>query len=104
MSTTTIVYGSTFQVVFNVARREGIVEVNLESSPFNTHSYSQGQRLVKLQVLSTAPRGVGAYVATIMAPQRPEVVPQAYYMLFILQGGVPGKGTWVRVSERSNYY
>jgi hypothetical protein len=93
----TIRYGRTFAVSFAVQKVQGALEVNLHSSPFVTHSYSQGQRMLKLQAsIPIAGKG-GVYSVTATAPPTNLVAPASYYMLFAVQGGVPGKAVWVRL-------
>ncbi|KAK3226279.1 hypothetical protein Dsin_006141 [Dipteronia sinensis] len=52
----TVRYGEAFDVFVSVPLSVvGILEVNLGNAPFATHSFSQGQRLVKLTVTPSVP-------------------------------------------------
>ncbi|KAI3474146.1 hypothetical protein Pfo_028934, partial [Paulownia fortunei] len=62
----------------------GIVR-NFASAPFAHHSFSQGQRLVKLFVETPAVDGGG------------RVAPPGYYMVFAVNQGVPSAAKWVQL-------
>ncbi|XP_057742245.1 aldehyde oxidase GLOX-like [Arachis stenosperma] len=96
----TVLFGATFNVIVSVELPVvEIVEVNLASAPFATHSFSQGQRLVKLAVTSAVPDGgVGRYRIGCTAPPNGMVAPPGYYMVFAVNQGVPSVARWVHVS------
>ncbi|KAG9453071.1 hypothetical protein H6P81_005975 [Aristolochia fimbriata] len=75
----------------------GMLEVSLSSAPFATHSFSQGQRLVKLAASPATPVNDGAYKITCTAPPSGSVAPPGYYMMFVINQGVPSVAKWVRV-------
>lgn len=75
----------------------GIVEMNLASAPFATHSFSQGQRLVKLQVTGPVPDGTGKYRIQCTSPPDCRVAPPGYYMAFAVNQGVPSVARWVQI-------
>ncbi|KAJ6806937.1 putative WSC domain-containing protein [Iris pallida] len=83
----------------------GIVELNLASAPFATHSFSQGQRLVRLEVTppSMLVEGGGAnrepyrYRIGCKAPPNGNVAPPGYYMAFAVNNGVPSVAKWVHL-------
>ncbi|KAG5550333.1 hypothetical protein RHGRI_015331 [Rhododendron griersonianum] len=59
----------------------GIVEVNLASAPFTTNSFSQGQRLVKLVIVTSAmPDDSGQYRIGCTTPPNGMVTPPGYYI------------------------
>ncbi|PON90784.1 1,4-alpha-glucan-branching enzyme [Trema orientale] len=94
----TVRYGEAFDVVVSVTLPVvGIVEVNLGSAPFATHSFSQGQRLVKLAVAPTAPAGDGRYKISCTAPPNGKVAPPGYYMAFAVNQGVPSVARWIHL-------
>jgi hypothetical protein len=100
-----LVYGERFEVRFRVELPvTGIVELSLMSAPFATHSFSQGQRMVKLDVGPARPDEFGSLVYTTeaVAPPSPLVAPPAYYMLFLVNQGVPSVATWVRLQLPSS--
>ncbi|KAL8517446.1 hypothetical protein ACS0TY_015621 [Phlomoides rotata] len=91
-------YGEAFEVAMTVELPVvGIVEVNLASAPFATHSFSQGQRLVKLSVETAAVDGGGRYRIKCTAPPNGEVTPPGYYMVFAVNLGVPSVAKWIQV-------
>ncbi|PIA54563.1 hypothetical protein AQUCO_00900849v1 [Aquilegia coerulea] len=93
-------YGTNFDIVVSVPLSVvGIIEVNLASAPYATHSFSQGQRLVKLKVTSAVPEpdGVGKYRIGCIAPPDPKIAPPGYYMVFAVNQGVPSIARWVQL-------
>lgn len=95
----TVRFGGGFNVIVTVPLPVvGIVEVNLGSAPFATHSFSQGQRLVKLAVTSALPDGDGRYKIGCTAPPNGMVAPPGYYMAFAVNQGVPSVARWIHVS------
>lgn len=94
----TVRYGGKFDVVVSVSLPVvGIVEVNLGNAPFATHSFSQGQRLVKLAVTSAIPDSAGRYKIGCAAPPSAVVAPPGYYMAFAVNQGVPSVARWVHL-------
>ncbi|GMN47749.1 hypothetical protein TIFTF001_016915 [Ficus carica] len=94
----TLRYAEAFDVVVSVPLHVvGIVEVNLGSAPFATHSFSQGQRLVKLAVTPTAVAGDGRYKISCTAPPSGRVAPPGYYMAFAVNQGVPSVARWIHL-------
>ncbi|KAI3939115.1 hypothetical protein MKX01_001983 [Papaver californicum] len=81
----------------------GIVEVNFGNAPFATHSYSQGQRLVKwgnMRNMTLPELGgavVGRHTIGCTAPPNSKVAPPGYYMVFAVNQGVPGVARWVQL-------
>lgn len=94
----TVRYGETFDVLVSVLLPVvGIVEVNLINTPFATHSFSQGQRLVKLTATPSVPDGNGRYKIGCTAPPNGAVAPPGYYMAFAVNQGVPSVARWVHL-------
>lgn len=73
------------------------VEVNLGNAPFATHSFSQGQRLVKLKATPAVPENGGGYRISCVAPPNSVVAPPGYYMMFAVNQGVPSVAQWVQL-------
>lgn len=96
-----ISYGTPFTVtVITPTGMTTIVDLNLMSAPFNTHSYSQGQRLVSLNVAgSVQVAQASVYQVTATAPPSPQVAPPGYYMLFAVNQRVPSTAVWIRVAS-----
>ncbi|KAK9920569.1 hypothetical protein M0R45_029122 [Rubus argutus] len=94
----TVRYGERFDVLVSVPLSVvGIVEVNLGSAPFATHSFSQGQRLVKLAVAPSVPDVSGRYKISCTAPPNGMVAPPGYYMAFAVNQGVPSVARWIHL-------
>lgn len=94
----TVRYGEAFEAFVTVSVPVvGIVEVNFASAPFATHSFSQGQRLVKLGVTGAVPENDGRYRIGCTAPPDPRVAPPGYYMVFAVNIGVPSVARWVQL-------
>ncbi|XP_050214664.1 aldehyde oxidase GLOX [Mercurialis annua] len=94
----TVRYGEVFNVLISVPLPiVGIVEVNIGSAPFATHSFSQGQRLVKLAVTPAVPDDAARYRIGCTAPPNGTVAPPGYYMVFAVNQGVPSIARWVQL-------
>lgn len=92
-------YGDTFDVTFTATEKVGAFELNLESSPFVTHSYAMGQRLLKLEVTEpVAGENEGSYTVEATAPPYAELAPPGYYMLWPVQDWIPGTAVWVKIA------
>ncbi|PWA91948.1 hypothetical protein CTI12_AA085270 [Artemisia annua] len=76
-----------------------MLEVNIASAPYATHSFSQGQRLVKLAVSSVEADQSGAFEVKCMAPPDRKVAPPGYYMMFAVHKGAPSVATWVLLMD-----
>lgn len=88
-------YKQVFTITFNVGVRRGGVDVFQRSAPFVTHAFAQGQRLMKLKT-SVPVRVGGGYSVTVTAVSGNTIAPPAYYILFLVQNGVPSKGVWTK--------
>ncbi|CAM6127556.1 unnamed protein product [Calypogeia fissa] len=98
---TTLSYGSAFSVIFTLPTPPaGIVNLVMNSAPFSTHSFSQGQRqLVLANAGPPVPLLGNSYNITGTAPPTGEVAPAAYYMLFVVNGGIPSTAAWVQMTR-----
>ncbi|XP_010674911.2 aldehyde oxidase GLOX [Beta vulgaris subsp. vulgaris] len=91
-------YGDEFEVELSVPLSVvGLIEINLGNAPFATHSFSQGQRLVKLNVKPAIPNDNGGYKISCVAPPNGMVAPPGYYMIFAVNQGVPSIAQWVQL-------
>jgi hypothetical protein len=96
-------YNTSFTVQITIPTAPtGVVGLTLVSVPFTTHSYSQGQRQIKLPV--TAPTAIAgsatpAYSISAIGPVSGTVAPSSYYMLFAVNNGIPSTAVWVNVQE-----
>lgn len=91
-------YGEVFDVFVTVPLPVvETIQINWGSAPFATHSFSQGQRLVKLTVGPSIPDGEGRYRIQCTAPLNGAVSPPGYYMAFAVNQGVPSVARWIRI-------
>ncbi|KAK1421557.1 hypothetical protein QVD17_23987 [Tagetes erecta] len=91
-------YGDEFSIlVTGVLPVLGMHEVNIASAPFATHSFSQGQRLVKLDVSVTWSGQLASYRLACKAPPDGRVAPPGYYMVFVVYRGVPSVAKWAQL-------
>jgi len=98
LSTESLTYGGAFTVTFSVANYvPNNIQFNIYSPSFTTHAFSMNQRLLVLA--STAPNGVGAvYVTTVTAPPSSIAAPPGYYMLFVVNNGIPSVANWIQLT------
>jgi hypothetical protein len=90
-------HGGDFSVEFWLGRRpSNEVEFNAYAPPFTTHSISMNQRLLKLRCRSMVRAEDGRVSAVVEAPPSPNVAPSGYYMLTVVNGGVPSMSEWVK--------
>ena len=92
-----VVYGEEFHVRFLMVRRpSNNMEFVVYAPPFTTHSMSMNQRLLRLRAKSME-RSEGGWVnAVLEAPPSPNVAPSGYYMLTVVNQGIPSLSQWVR--------
>ena len=93
----TLKYNQVFTVTFTVGTRTGVVDIVMNSSPFSTHSYSQGQRQAKLKA-STPVAVSGGWSTQSTIPSSPNPLPPSYYMTFVVQNNIPSRGVWMRLT------
>ncbi|MQM01742.1 hypothetical protein Taro_034502 [Colocasia esculenta] len=91
-------YGAEFGVRFLPPRRfrSEEVEFHAYAPPFATHSLSMNQRLLKLGWGGVAAEKGGWVHAVVVAPPSPEVAPTGYYLLSVVNAGVPSEAIWMR--------
>ncbi|OWM65456.1 hypothetical protein CDL15_Pgr009046 [Punica granatum] len=91
-------YGGEFTVRFRLGRRwqSKAVEFTAYAPPFTTHSVAMNQRMLWLHGASMVREQGGWVRATVEAPPSPEVAPPGYYMLTVVNGGIPSFSHWVR--------
>ena len=92
-----LTHGLVFNVTFSCQRFPMVVEMNLVSSYFSTHSFSQGQRLLRMKTSPPIQVGNNLFVVTVTAPPNDNIAPPTYYMMFPVVMGIPGVATWVQV-------
>lgn len=90
-------YGEEFRVLFWLERRPSDdLQFTVYPPPFTTHSMSMNQRLLRLRARRVE-RLAGGWVSVVLeAPPSPNVAPSGYYLLTIVNGGVPSVSQWLR--------
>lgn len=97
ISSTKIGYGSSFKVYFAMASTPTNVEFRVYAPPFTTHTFSMNQR--QLILAATEVRAVGPrQVSTLTAPPSAIAAPAGYYLLFVVNAGIPSPGAWVQLA------
>ncbi|KAI6682782.1 hypothetical protein NL676_028695 [Syzygium grande] len=91
-------YGEDFTVRFWLGRSSSkVVEFSIYAPPFTTHSLSMNQRLLKLLSKNMVRDAAKGWVnVTVEAPPSPNVAPPGYYMLTVVNGGIPSISQWIR--------
>ncbi|KAJ7945787.1 Glyoxal oxidase-related protein [Quillaja saponaria] len=92
-----LLYGEEFNVRFWLEDKPtNVVEFTAYAPPFTTHSISMNQRLLKLRCKSMVWYPDGWVNSVLEAPPSPNVAPSGYYMLTVVNGGIPSMAQWVR--------
>ncbi|KZV34765.1 hypothetical protein F511_00667 [Dorcoceras hygrometricum] len=92
-------YGAEFSVHFFLEKKTGSrdeVVFTAYSPPFNTHSMSMNQRMLILKCKKMVRAENGRVTAAVEAPPSPKVAPPGYYMLSVVNSGIPSISQWVR--------
>lgn len=71
------------------------IEITVYATPFNTHSLSMNQRMLKLWCKKIEKSKRGWLRAVVKAPPS-MVAPSGYYMLSVVNSGIPSRSQWVR--------
>ncbi|WOL09236.1 aldehyde oxidase GLOX-like [Canna indica] len=91
-------YGEAFTMEYSVGRAsEGGVKVTMVAPSFATHSFSMNQRLLFLETELASAGDGGARKVVAVAPASTNLAPAGYYMVHIVNGGIPSKGMWVHL-------
>eukprot|EP00253_Pinus_taeda_P001150 PITA_01150 len=91
-----IKYGSTFIVRFFLTRRPSVnITFHAYAPPFTTHSFSMNQRMLSLATTGVVKEKDG-YSVGLTAPPSAVAAPSGYYLLTIVNRGVPSKAEWIR--------
>lgn len=95
-STNLVPNSSTLTVSYDAPNPGDGASVVLYHGGFVTHSLHMGQRMAVLDVEGFATGSLSQTLSARMPPNN-NVVPPGPYVVFVLQDGVPGVGTFVRV-------
>ncbi|XP_057821286.2 aldehyde oxidase GLOX-like [Cryptomeria japonica] len=103
LSSSLISYSTTFRVDYSVPSPiTNTIQFNAYTPPFTTHTNSMNQRMLGLaagtpRVVSNA-RGNVVYSSSVTAPPGAVAAPPGYYILFVVNNGVPSTAKWIRFS------
>ncbi|XP_009794042.1 aldehyde oxidase GLOX-like [Nicotiana sylvestris] len=95
----TIGYGQRVPVRFKVSGRvnRNLVTVTMVAPGFNTHSFTQNQRLLVLASENVKLLGEKAYQINVVTPNSATLAPPGYYLLFVVHQDIPSEGIWVKI-------
>lgn len=96
-----IQYGKVLEVKFSVTEltNPGSIKVTMLRPPFNTHSFSMSQRLLVLtNTKRVKAKGRAEYQISVMTPGSANIAPPGFYMLYVVNQGVPSNGTWIQIT------
>nr|AKH04256.1 putative oxidase [Taxus baccata] len=98
LSSSSVGYGTTFTIQFTVSNYapNGIV-FHIYAPSFTTHSFSMNQRLLVLAGNNPKKLG-GIFNAVVTAPPNSVTAPGGYYMLFVVNNGIPSAAKWIHLS------
>ncbi|XP_024972069.1 aldehyde oxidase GLOX-like [Cynara cardunculus var. scolymus] len=88
--------GETFNVSFRLASEPQNLSVVAYAPPFTTHSLSMNQRMLRLECLSLERGSRGLVEAKAVAPPSIYASPPGFYMLTVVNGGIPSRSSWVK--------
>ncbi|XP_057836457.1 aldehyde oxidase GLOX-like [Cryptomeria japonica] len=103
VSSNSISYAATFMVVYSFPNPlTGVIQFNAYAPSFTTHTNSMNQRLLSLAAKTSTivSNGTGnvVYSSTVTAPPSAVAAPPGYYMLFVVNNGIPSVARWVQFS------
>ncbi|CAI0543423.1 unnamed protein product [Linum tenue] len=88
-------------VQFKVNQVEPVKQENIRVTmyvpAFTTHSVSMNMRLLDLGLEAVKPNGPGVYSIDVWTPPNTTIAPTGYYLLFVVNQGVPSEGIWVQI-------
>ncbi|CAN0900101.1 Aldehyde oxidase GLOX1 [Linum grandiflorum] len=98
----TLAYNQKIVVQFKMTDQQQVVQqanlkVTMYVPAFTTHSISMNMRLLDLGLDSVKPNGPGVYSIDVWTPPDTKVAPTGYYLLFVVNQGVPSEGIWVQI-------
>ncbi|KAI3935516.1 hypothetical protein MKW92_039037 [Papaver armeniacum] len=97
---TELSYNQAISIGFVPKRNETVdnVSVTMIAPSFNTHSFSMNQRMMVLKTNQVRPVTSSYYIVDCLAPETSNIAPPGYYLLFVVQNGVPSRGKWTHIS------
>ncbi|KAG9456157.1 hypothetical protein H6P81_000665 [Aristolochia fimbriata] len=93
-------YGDKGQVTITLKDTDLTVancKVTMYTPPYTTHGYSQNQRMLVLRLKEVELVGFNKYDIRFSTPPNSNIAPPGYYLLFVVNRGIPSNGMWVRI-------
>lgn len=92
-------YGKSFSVVFAVPKYLSLdaLSVRIIAPSFTTHSFAMNQRMVVMNMIGVSTVKKWTYNVNVMGPSTAEIAPSGYYLLFLVHGGIPSPGVWIKL-------
>ncbi|XVF28331.1 hypothetical protein REPUB_Repub15cG0020300 [Reevesia pubescens] len=87
----------TIQVVINGEIDQNLVSVTMIAPAFNTHSFSQNQRLLALGNDKVTALGNSKYNIEVTTPRSGILAPAGFYLLFVVHQDIPSQAIWVKL-------
>ncbi|XP_010251352.1 PREDICTED: aldehyde oxidase GLOX-like [Nelumbo nucifera] len=102
-------YGARYREEFTIKFRLDLqrepdkdsIKFSAYSPPFTTHGVSMNQRMLRLKCKSIVREDGGWMRAVVEAPPSPNVAPSGYYLLTVINGGIPSIAQWVRFMQEN---
>ncbi|GLJ08369.1 hypothetical protein SUGI_0087380 [Cryptomeria japonica] len=96
LSAREIQYGGRFIVRFSlILRPSPNVLFHAYAPPFTTHTVAMNQRMLSLAATKIV-KGAKGYVVGLTAPPSPVAAPSGYYLLTVVNAGIPSEAEWIR--------
>lgn len=93
-------YGKEFNVSFVLRRRPSDeVRFSVYSPPFTTHAFAMNQRMLNLRCRRMVRSREGRVRAVLEAPPSSVVAPSGYYLLTVVNGGIPSISQWIQFAH-----
>ena len=88
--------GIRFQLTGTLA--QNAVSVTMLFPPFNTHSFSQSQRMLVLGTnVKVTNAGKSSYQVIVRTPGSAILAPPGFYLVFVVHQDIPSEGIWVQI-------
>ncbi|XP_051116830.1 aldehyde oxidase GLOX-like [Andrographis paniculata] len=100
-----VAYGEDFSVKFVLGKKDDEKKTRVAGSnvvftayavPFHTHSISMNQRLLMLRCKHMVRTADGWMNALVAAPPSQTVAPAGYYLLTVVNDGIPSRSLWIK--------
>ncbi|XP_060206461.1 aldehyde oxidase GLOX-like [Lycium barbarum] len=98
-----IAYGNEFLVRFLLGSKPSKYMAFIAyAPPFTTHSLSMNQRMLRLRCTRIISDAKGWWNATVEAPPSANVAPTGFYLLSVVNDGIPSISEWVKFIQAAS--